>query len=375
MNEPANYLTMNKQNLRGLFASKYFWLLSFAVLNLLVAFFYVKAPIIDYPDAETYLSAIKFIQSGERGQFFVESRLLTSPLMLFSSLGAGYLLGNLSWGILTVNAFFYFLAAIVFYRLARLIYNDGVVALSAAVFFIANFCVLQFGLARLVDMGGWFFFILSSYLAVSYFLKKEKKFYWLAVLAAAVGFLFKEYALLGLVTLGMMILISDYPKKTKIREIFQAGGVFLAIVGLYHLWYYFQYHYSYWDWYLLNFNRYAALDSKERTYDFIILIKVVGWVFSFGWLVWLFGAWREAKSGDKPRRKILLAMLPASASFLFWPGFAERVSFVLVPWLALIAGFGLSKIKNRYLAAILLVIYVLANYNIDWLMKAINLPF
>jgi 4-amino-4-deoxy-L-arabinose transferase-like glycosyltransferase len=366
---------INKRNLYNLFVSNYFWLFSFAVLNLLVAFFYIKAPVIDYPDSNTYLSAMRFLQNGVQDSFFIASRVLTAPLMLYFSMFVGWFFGNLSAGMVAVNTLFYFLSAVVFYRLTMLIYNNGRVALFAAIFFLANYCILNSGLARLVDMGGWFFFILSSYWALNYYLKKGKKFYWLAILASAVGFLFKEYALLGMVTLSFLILFSDYSKKTKFKEIIQAGAVFLAIVGSYHLWYYCQYHYSYLDWYIFNFNRYAAPAAAERTYNPVILIKVVGWLFSVGWFVWLFGCRQEWKSNNKARRRILLAMMPASISFLFWPGFAQRVAFILVPWLALTAGFGLSKLKSQYLAAILLIIYILANYNIDWLMKTINLPF
>jgi len=101
----------------------------------------------------------------------------------------------------------------------------------------------------------------------------------------------------------------------------------------------------------------------------------LGWLFLAGWPVWLFGLWQEKKFLDRTRAKILLALLPASLVFLFWPTFTQRIAFILVPWLAMIAGFGLSKIRNSYLVTAYLAVYILINYHIDWLLKVINLPF
>ena len=98
-------------------------------------------------------------------------------------------------------------------------------------------------------------------------------------------------------------------------------------------------------------------------------------LFFIGWFFWLYGVWREIKAPDLRRRKILLALLPGSVAFLFWPSFTQRIAFILVPWLALSSGFGLAGLKNKYFVTFLLAIYILINYNIDWLMQVVNLSF
>ncbi|PJA01682.1 hypothetical protein COX74_01360, partial [bacterium (Candidatus Gribaldobacteria) CG_4_10_14_0_2_um_filter_41_16] len=65
-----------------------------------------------------------------------------------------------------------------------------------------------------------------------------------------------------------------------------------------------------------------------------------------------------------------------SLAFLAWPALTQRIAFIIVPWLALISGFGLSKIKNNYIIGTILIAYALINYSITtFLIKIINLPF
>jgi len=374
---PTKDLNIKISDGRKIIGLPSFLLLLFVVSNLVIVFLYVKPQLISYPDTEDYLSAMRYFQEGgaQNIEPLVMNRMLTSPLMLYFSIALGYLFGSSSAGMIAVNIIFYFLMAIAFYRLAQVIWRDDRIALFSSIFFIANFCIFNFGLVRLTDMGGWLFFVTASFLAVGYFLKKEKKFFWLAIAASSVGFLFKGYALLGLINLVFLILLSDFSLKIKIKEIVQASGLFLLIPAAYCLWFYFRYHFSYFDVYYFTLKTYGLSSAPRRIYTLPILIKVMGWLFFAGWPVWLYGFWQQIKSRDAVRQKILLAMLPASVAFLLWPGFDQRVDFVIVPWLALIAGFGLSKIKSRCLSAVLLIAYLLSNYNIDWLMRNINLPF
>jgi hypothetical protein len=102
---------------------------------------------------------------------------------------------------------------------------------------------------------------------------------------------------------------------------------------------------------------------------------VLGWVYLAGWLIFLYGLWQEKKHFDRTRAKVLLALLPASLFFLLWPSFTQRLAFIFVPWLALISGFGLSKIKHQWLVVGIIIVYILINYNTHILTRVINLGF
>jgi len=174
-----------------------------------------------------------------------------------------------------------------------------------------------------------------------------------------------------------LILFSNSYWKKKFKEIFIAGLLFLIPLTIYYLGFYLKFHYSYFNWFSYNFDTFIKSPiNQEAKYSFILLIKVLGWVYLIGWPVFLWGLWQEKKFFDKSRIKILIALLPASLMFLVWPSLTQRIAFIFVPWLALISGFGLSKIKNKYFILSFIILYIVINYSIpSFLIKIINLPF
>ncbi len=88
----------------------------------------------------------------------------------------------------------------------------------------------------------------------------------------------------------------------------------------------------------------------------------------------LYGVWHEWKIKDWRRIKILLALLPVTLTFYFWPAITQRLAVMFMMWLAMIAGFGLSRLKWYWLY-LFLAVYILFNFNINILIKIINLPF
>ena len=349
--------------------SKYFLLYALAILNLAVALYVIKISLWS-SDSETYLKAMQYLQGAKLDEI-PYNRLITAPFMLYASIFFSYFTGGLFNGMLTANLIFYFLIIYIFYKLVFEIYKDHKTALLSSVLFLSNYSMYNFGVAYTTDMGGWFFFVLSSLLAVKYFYNNNsRKFYFLAILSSSVGVLFKEYGALGMISLVALILLSDFSYKRKIKEIAGASLMFLVIPTLYNLAFYLKFNYSYFDWYFFSLNTFAP------AYNITLLIKVLGWVYLAGWPIFVFGLWQEKKFFDKNRSKILVALLPASLAFLAWPALTERIAFIFVPWLALISGFGLSKIKKTYLAVAILIVYILINYSITpFLIEAINLPF
>jgi hypothetical protein len=113
---------------------------------------------------------------------------------------------------------------------------------------------------------------------------------------------------------------------------------------------------------------------NETPKTLILLIKILGWLFSFGWLAFCFGLWQEWKIKDKRRLKILVALLPMTLTFYIWPAITQRLAVMFMMWLSLVAGFGLSKVK-WYMLYPFLGLYIWFNYNIKFLIDKINLPF
>ena len=108
------------------------------------------------------------------------------------------------------------------------------------------------------------------------------------------------------------------------------------------------------------------------------MIKVLGWLFLIGWPIFFYGLYQEYKNFNSQRFKILLALLPASLAFLIWPGLTQRIAFIFVPLLSMVSAFGLSKLKDKYVIILLLLIYAAINYlirnaSLSWdLLKIVN---
>jgi len=343
------------------------------IANLAAAYFWLG---LETPqrDALNYYDAMKFLL-GQKAQGELEglatARILTSPLMLHISIFFSFFTKNLYSGIMIANIIFYSLVVCAFYFLAYEIYERKKVALFGTILMAANYYLINPVNAYLVDMSGWFFMIIASYFAIKYFKNKINKYYYLAILFSVIGMFFKEYGGLGILTLFALILLSDLSQKEKIKKIF-AGGLMFAVLPLaYHIFFYLKFHFSYFWAYGFAYHQYNFVTPNH---SFTLLVKVLGWLFSLGWFLFFYGIWREYRDFDKIRFKILISLLPPALAFLLWPGFVQRVSFILVPLLALVAGRGLADM-NKYLAVLLVAAYIIFNYNITSLLDIINVPF
>ena len=74
----------------------------------------------------------------------------------------------------------------------------------------------------------------------------------------------------------MAILFSKYEWRRKLKEIIEAALLFVVLPGLFHIWFYFYYHYTYFDWYDVN------LGVSNSLYTPTMFIKVFGWLFLAG---------------------------------------------------------------------------------------------
>src|SRR3989339_706483 len=317
--------------IKSIIKSKYFPVMILAVINLTIAYFYIKIPFICWSDFLTYQNAVNFITGNEVISFDrLFARLLTMPLSLFIGFALGF--GNLAKGFVIMNIIFYFAVIWIFYKLVFEIWKDKIAALASTMLLQSNFWFFSYGAAYLADLGGHFFFLSSSFFAVKYF--------------------------------------SDNAWKKKFIEILRAAAWFLILPGIYHLWFYLKFDYTYVDWFMVP----VEIDSETKS-SFGLMVKVLGLLFFAGLPIFFIAFLQIKKYFKKQDYKIVLAMLPASLAFFAWPFFMQRTAFVLVPWLATCCGFGLSKIKSRHIIAIILILYIIINYNIEKLIKIINLPF
>jgi len=337
----------------------YFILLSLGVFNLLVLYFFIKKPLayLSVGDITTYVSTIEYLKSG--GGNLILNRLLSSPLNLYSVLGLSYVTGSIQYAFLLLNAIFYFLIPVFFYKIALLIHKERASALFASILVLGNWCLYVYG-TYYPDPQGWFFFILGTYFALKYFYNRaDRKYLYLTAISSVIGFFFKEYGVLPMATLGLLILLTDDSWKKKMGEIFSAGAIFAVPVICYYIYFYFQYHYTYLDWYFSNINPAGTPESGIP-----MLIKTTLWVYVAGWPILLLGVFHEWKEKNQERLNIFLALVPSSFAFVIWPVYTQRIEFVFVPIAALISGYGLSKLQNRKLVAIILATYILINYGI-----------
>jgi 4-amino-4-deoxy-L-arabinose transferase-like glycosyltransferase len=360
-------------------------LLLIAYVSILIAFTYVNSnsgsyipnPLQIQQDTPTYTHAIEFMRESISSDApvafedpYTATRLLTTPLMLFASMIVGTVTGNDAFGMLCINILLYFLSVPVFYTIASHIFQDKKTAFIAAILFITNWGLFSFGTTYLADMGGWFFFLLTTMFALQYYRNPTlRQSLYLAILSSIIGGFFKEYGILGLISLSLLILVNTTRLKEKVRDIAIAGVVFSTVLLAYHVWFYVHFNHSYFSWYGYNYESYGATESPNHMYDFESLIRVLVLIFLPGWPLLMIGVmrfWKEYRAqGLNMTHKILLALLPASLTFLAWPAFTHRVAFIFIPWLALCTAFGITKIKNFWVICILLMLYAIVNYNVD----------
>lgn len=353
--------------------NKYLLLISaFAILNIFVAYFYIGYQPELKKDAVEFFEAARFLQGDPVSDRMQLGRIITAPLFLYASILADKIFNDFSASFSAVNIIFYIFCVLAFYFLALEIYKEKRIAFLGSVLVAFNYYVIDPSNAHLADMSSWFFFVLSTFLAVKYINTLNRKFYYLSIIFAVIGVLFKEYGGLALGNLVLLIGVSDIPWKRKLKDCLIAIVLVLAPLLSFHAFIYLKYHYLYFDKFL-NVEAASSIPGFEPK-SFGLLVKILGWLFSFGWLAFLFGAREELKIKDPKRLKILLAILPVTLTFYIWPAITQRLAVIFMFWLALIAGFGLSKIK-WYLLYPFLGAYIWFNYNIKFLIDKINLPF
>lgn len=326
-------------------------------------------------DTISYLEAIDFLTKGTEPTGLIFNRIITTfgglSLIIFISKIIGSVVATwigISILCLAVIAFF-------FYKTLLLFFEDEATAFWGTLFLILNYSMVRFGVALLMDINGWMFYIISIYFVLRYLKLKDRKAILWASFFTGIGAIFKEYALLGAIPVGLTLV---YENRDSFKSFLRAS-VWPVVLGslpiiLLHIYVYQKFHYSYLDWLAANQATYVY-NSRILEYikSFGSLLNILGILFVSGlWIVY-----KEWQNISLEKRVFLSGIFLSFLPIFLWPAITQRILFITIPTIIFFACFSIHKIKNKTLIFVLLIIiYALISYTMDsFILKMVNLPF
>lgn len=347
-----------------------------AVIIAVLTILYLQPQLVG--DSPSYVEAMGVLTGLPVQQDFVPNRILTTFGGLVSVLALAPLLGILpAW--LFINVMFYVGMALASLSLFKEVFDDERVAFLGPLFIVGSYAPLAFGLAYLMDIGGWMFLLLALW-GVARFVRtgSTAPILWAAA-AVGIGGLFKEYALLGCIAIAVALVWHAFRDPIRAISLMPlTAAIALAPVAFVHMGVYQHFGYTYLDWAHYNAEKYIY---DSRIGEFIkalgSLTNVLAPLAVIGTWIWvreLVRAGRDAFSN--PRHIIIIAVVASTLPVFFWGGITQRVLFVTIPAFALLAGFLFEQKKKwRYSFLGISGFYFLINVSMDHLLEVINLPF
>lgn len=346
-----------------------------ALLSFLSIYYLNPQPINDSP---SYLAAMHYIR-GDGPTPDSPFRLLTTIGGLSIIVFLAPLFGGLLPAWLAMNVVFYAVLGISFFYVLKYFFESERVALIGALLLAGNYAPIVFGLGYFMDMGGWAFYTLSLLFLYRYITYAHRRdVLWAAAMVGAGG-LFKEYALLGVIPVGLYLCYESYPSVWACvkRSVLPALLATLP-VAVVHLVVYLMFHYTYLDWISENQATYgAAYSSRIVEYG-----KALATLFNLLAPLVLLGvayAYWYIRSGVlDTHRVVYVAVISASLVPAFlWPGITQRVLFICAPVAVLFACFFVKRFEGTWYWTIpFFVLYLLASFFMNSvLLPNINVPF
>ena len=292
---------------------------------------------------------------------------------------------------LFMNMVFYFLTGILFYKIIKVLFRSDTTAFVCGIFLASSYAMVTFGLNYYMDIGGWFFYIASAYFLLNYVISKKYKYIIMASVAVGIGGLFKEYAFLGSIPIGIFLLYENWPYVgAYLKKIIIPTLIVIIPSVILHLTVYYSYGYTYLDW--LDFNQgYYVYQSRIIEY-----IKTFGSLFNILGIVSVFGIYyfvHNKKSpvpcspadelgippptagGSKRDRVYIISLILSVLPILFWPAITQRIVFITVPILTILAGFAVKKYEKYWSFIVpVLIVYILLSFNMNWFLNVVDLP-
>ncbi|MFA6432643.1 MAG: glycosyltransferase [Candidatus Paceibacterota bacterium] len=323
-------------------------------------------------DAPSYIQAISILEHGQAPTHFVPNRILTATGGLWTIAGLSKIFGSYDNGWLIMNVIFYVISTLLFYELIKRIHGSDKVATLSALFLAGNYAMVTFGLSYFMDIGGWVFYIASALGVLCYARSGRQGYLWLASLAVGIGGLFKEYALLGACLIGLYLIYECFPSVTIfLKKIWRPVLIMIIPTLILHLAVYRIYDYTYFDW--LSFAQgYYHYSSRVVEY-----VKVMGSLTNLLAILVIAGAYYLWRHPSRNIKAFTLCFLLSAAPMLLWPAITQRIAFVMVPALVVIASFFFKRFERYwYLFVPILIIYIIASFFMDSLiLNFVNLPF
>lgn len=327
-------------------------------------------------DSTIVLDTIDFIDKGTASSYFWPVRLVTSSLYVLSILLFSKIFGSILFSWILLNFIFYVLTGVFFYLILEKVFRDKKTALVGTFFLNANYAMVVFGLTYLVDIGGWFFYILSLYCLLNYTEKREDK--WLLLSAASVGMggLFKEYAFQGFIAIFILLVYENYSSLLKIaKRIFWPAVISFLPAFMVFAYVFIEFDYSYFDW----FARAELADVyKSRIIEYV---KSIGSLLNFLLIIFgggLYYLWKEGrKLVEGNFFPFIIAVIISALPAFIWPAITQRILFIIVPAIVIVSCFLVKKINKFWYALVpVLLIYYLSSLFMDsYILDAVNLPF
>jgi len=353
----------------------FFWffisLVSFTCLFSIYSF----KPIID-GDGITYVQAINVLRGDVVPLSFVPNRILTTFFGLESIILFSKIFGSIEAGWLILNIILFFILNITFYKLVLCIFKSDWTAFLASSFLVLNYGMIFFGLDYWMDIGGWTFYIISLCFILKYIETGERKSLLYSSLFIGVGVLFKEYAFLALIP---MVVILAYENWFNLIKMFKKSLalVFISLIPIATVYFYVfeKFRYTYVDWLSMN-NNYYIYNSRIIEYikSFGSLYNVLV-VLVLGGLYYFFHN-RDTIVPEKKTQVFIVSIVVSVFPVFMWPAITQRILFITVPAMLLVASFLFKKQENYWwLFLFVLVIYAVFNFNMSYLLFNFNLPF
>lgn len=360
-------------------------ILLFSILIFLSVFsVYALHPKIE-GDSLLYVNSIKVLETGVQPDGFIPMMILTTylglKLIMFFNIFTHSI--AISWSI--VNALMYITMGLFFYSLLKIFVKDIKIAFIGTLFFITNYAAISFGLAFMMDIGGWAAYVTSLYFSYRYLesnsdIQNGEKWLYISSLAIGVGGLYKEYSFVAYIILWGVLVFKNWGEWSKIfwksvATLSIALGPFF-VMNLYTYFYFG--HYTYLNWFLYNQDTYTY---QNRLVEFI---KSFGSIYNIAWPLFLGGFYIligktiEIFKTKKMDINILFLWLVIISGFsvLLWP-VVTRVLFITMPGIILVSSLFIKKIENNiYLVAPILVVYIITSFLMDaFILDFVNLPF
>ncbi|QQG37886.1 MAG: glycosyltransferase family 39 protein [Candidatus Kaiserbacteria bacterium] len=307
-------------------------------------------------DYQEYLATAQAF-AGEPGFEVAHNRILkplAPALVALLGQGIGY-----HEAMLAQALFFYLALALATFFFAREYFQDERLAFLLTLMSALSYPVLKYGVDVLTETGAWFFFVLSLWLTVRFLREPRPGLFLLNALVVAVGFLWKEYSIVGGAILGLATLFHP-ALSLKQKTLYALGGsaLFLLIHAPWQWYVYVTYGFTYLTWYGQNAGPGFAMEFTLKN-----VIKSTAAILGLAWLLVPRGL-RHFSTLDTWRRRFLqVAALPPLVGYL-WGYISSRLLYVIAPPALLLAGLGLRTLPPRVQIAVTAFV-VLAN--IAWL--------